>query len=303
MFGLRPDGKKVKHQDPIEKIMPHIMWKRNDAHNWCEVKARCEPLDAYIKKVSEEKGISLNYMHIIVACLVRLYAQRQKLNRLVMNGRIFQRYSLYSSITIKSSLKDEAPDLSLKTRFTGRENIFEVKEKLDHDINKMLKSQANNKTTKLAGVLTCVPNFLIKFLVGMVKWLDKHGMLPNAILNASPFHTSFYMTNLKSIKGEWIFHHLYNFGTTGCFISIGKEKMEPVVENNQVVPGKVVRMGVTMDERYCDGFYFVKTLRLWRDLMENPQKLEEILDIEPIESPKERRKRLKAIKKEQKRKK
>ena len=31
MFGLRPDGKKVKNIDPVQKIMPHLMPTRNDS--------------------------------------------------------------------------------------------------------------------------------------------------------------------------------------------------------------------------------------------------------------------------------
>ena len=59
-------------------------------------------------------------------------------------------------------------------------------------------------------------------------------------------------------------------------------------------------MGITADERYCDGFYFVQTLRAWRKYMGDPSLLEERLDIEPFESPKERKKRLKEEQKEQK---
>lgn len=293
MFGLRPDGKKIKCGDAIEKIIPHLMSERNDAHNWCEVAMRCEPIDNYIKDAHARTGISFNYMHVVIASLLRVYTLRRRLNRFVMNGRIFQRNALYVSITIKASLRDDAPDLSMKIRFTGCEDIFEIKQKIDDAISSLLKKQTNNKTNKVAGFLTSMPNGLVKFAVGLVKFLDKHGMIPRAILDASPFHTSFYITNLKSIKGEWIYHHCYNFGTTGLFISMGKEKDEAVAENGEVSVGKVMRLGVTMDERYCDGFYFIKSLKMWREYMADPRKLEEKPNVEPIESKKEKKKRLK----------
>lgn len=300
MFGLRSDGVKVKDAEAIEKIIPHIMSKRSDAHNWCEVAMRCETVDNWINDVYERTGVSFNYLSVVIAGLVRLYATRPKLNRFVMNGRIFQRNAIYVSITIKASLRDDAPDLSLKVRFTGQESIFDVKEKVDNAINTMLKQQTNNKTTNTANALTRVPNCLIKFGVGLIKFLDKHGMLPKKIMDASPFHTSFYITNLKSIKGEWIYHHLYDFGTTGLFVGMGKEKLEPVVDDGKLAVGKVMRLGITMDERYCDGFYFIKTLKLWREFMADPKLLEAPLDIEPVESKKERKKRLKAEKKQKK---
>lgn len=300
MFGLRSDGRKVRDAEAIEKIIPHIMKTRSDAHNWCEVDTRCESVDNWINDVYERTGVSFNYLSVVIASLLRVYALRPKLNRFVMNGRIFQRNGLFVSITIKASLRDEAPDLTLKIRFTGKESIFEIKEKIDSAISDMLRKQANNKTTKTASKLTCVPNCLIKFAMWMIKFLDKHGMLPASLINVSPFHTSFYITNLKSIKGEWIYHHIYDFGTTGLFLSMGKEKLEPVVENGELAIGKVMRLGVTMDERYCDGFYFVKSLKMWREFMADPRLLETELDIEPFESKKERKKRLKKERKESK---
>lgn len=297
MFGFRSDGVKVKKPEAIEKIIPHIMSKRSDAHNWCEVALRCETIDAWIDDVYKRTGVSFNYLSVIIAAMVRIYAERPKLNRFVMNGRIFQRNSLTSSITIKSSLRDDSPDLSMKIRYDGGESIFEIKQKIDDAVSGLLKKQTNNSTTKTAGILTSVPNFLIKAAVGLIKFLDKHGMLPKAILNVSPFHTSFYITNLKSIKGEWIYHHIYDFGTTGLFISMGKEKQEAVVENGELAVGKVMRCGITMDERYCDGFYFIKSLKKLREYIANPSLLEKPLVIEPIESKKERKLRLKSQKK------
>ena len=300
MFGLRSDGVKVKCADPIDKIVPHIMKERSDSMNNTVIEQRVESFDAWIDDVYRRTGVEFNYMHIVLASIVRLYALRPRLNRFVMNGRVFQRHGIYASFTVKQALKEDAPDLTIKIRFTGQESIFEVKEKMDEAIRSAIAANRENGSTKVAGILTAVPNFLIKFLVWSVKCMDRHGIIPGSILKVSPFHTSFYLTNLKSVKGEWIFHHLYNFGTVGLFVSIGKEKLEPVVENGALSVGKVMKMGITADERYCDGFYFVQTLRAWRKYMGDPSLLEERLDIEPFESPKERKKRLKEEQKEQK---
>lgn len=302
MFGFRADGTLVKDIDPIEKIVPYIMFDRNDACNLANAEIVCDDIDKWIKKEYEEHGLEFNYMHIIMAAGIRIFALRQKLNRFVVNGRIYQRNALQISLTIKENLRDDSPDISIKMRFTGQENIYEVKEIIDRNIKEALQASAQEHgTTKVAKFLTHVPAGLIKFGVGLVKALDRGGMLPKSILDVSPFHTSFYVTNLKSIKGDAIYHHLYNFGTTGVFIAMGKESMKPVIEKNgDIVTKKVMKLGFTVDERFCDGFYFVKTLRTLKRIIANPAVLEQRLDIEPIESKKERKQRLKAIEKEQK---
>jgi len=104
-------------------------------------------------------------------------------------------------------------------------------------------------------------------------------MLPKKIIAASPFHTSIFITNLKSIKTDYIYHHLYDFGTTGIFISMGKEKMQAVVDKEgNIVPKKVMTLGVVTDERFCDGLYFGNSLRLLKRIYENPNVLKEGLE-------------------------
>ena len=301
MFGFRPDGKLVKDIDPITKIIPYIMSTRNDACNLTKTDIVCDGMDEWMRKQREEKGLSFNYMHLLIAAGIRTFALKQKLNRFVVNGRIYQRSGLYLSITLKESLHEDAPDINIKIRFTGQESVYDVKEKMDAEMKKAFEESKNNSTTKAAKILTFVPAFLIKLGVGFVKLLDRWGLIPNSILNVSPFHTSVYLTNLKSIKGETIYHHLYNFGTTGVFIAMGKEQIRPVVTlDEKIEPKKVLTLGFTTDERFCDGFYFMKALRLIKGFMTDPTKMEERLDIEPIESKRERKKRLKAIAKSEK---
>ena len=58
------------------------------------------------------------------------------------------------------------------------------------------------------------------FAVGMLKHLDKKGRLPKSIIEASPFHTSAFITNVGSIGIDSIYHHIYNFGTTSLFFAM-----------------------------------------------------------------------------------
>ena len=100
-----------------------------------------------------------------------------------------------------------------------------------------------------------------------------------SLINASPFHTSCYVTYLKSIKCDAIIHHIYNFGTTGLFVAIGKEKHVPVADFEELKVGKVMNLGINMDERFCDGFYFAKSLRMWNDMFHNLEALEKPYEI------------------------
>lgn len=282
MFGLRPDGVRVKNIDPIQKIVPHIMKERYDAQNMTHFDCPCEPLDDFIKS-EREKGRSIKYMDIMMAGMVRIIATCPQLNSFVMNGRIFKRNEICISFVVKKGMSTDAAESLVKLKFTGHESLYEVKEKIDRAIVENAKMEANNGTEKLARLLTLTPNFLIKLLVGLIKLLDKHGLLPKAIIDLSPFHASCFITNLKSIKGPSIFHHLYEFGTTGIFLSMGKENLVPVVRNGQIEVGKVMPADFVLDERFCDGFYYVNALNYLKKLYMNPELLASRLEELPVD--------------------
>ena len=278
MFGKRSDGKKIKTINPFFKIIPHIMFERNDASNAMNLKVNCETLDTYIASKRKE-NISVNYMHIIIASIVRIFALRPQLNRFVMNGRLYKGNKIYVSFSVKKRLRDDAEETSIKLEFEGTENIFEVKEKVDESIREACSPQQDTSASKTAKIFSFLPNFFLKYSVRFLKFLDRHGMLPKSIIKASPFHTSCFLTNLKSIHMNYIFHHLYNFGTTGMFVSMGKEAMEPIVNRNgKIVPAKIMNFGIVADERLCDGLYHANSLRLFKRIVENPSMLEEKLD-------------------------
>ena len=273
MFGFRSDGKKVKGMGIIDKAEPFFMPQRIDAVNYTTVKLKCDSIDEFIAR-ERKNGISYNYMHIVIAAIVRILYVRKKLNRFIMRGSIYQRNTISVSMDIKKKLEDDGEQVTLKMMFSGRESIEEVKKIIDDEIAKNLKEDEVHTTTKAAGKLTHLPDFMFRWAMAFVRFLDRHGMLPKALIKASPFHTSCFLTNLKSIKLNYIFHHLYNFGTTTIFIAMGKERVEPYVENNkELTIAKMLTLGLSLDERVADGLYMGKSLRLFSDYIKNPDNL------------------------------
>ncbi len=271
MFGKRSDGTAVKGLGIIEKASPHFMAARNDATNYATHAVRCENMDKWIAEKRKE-GKNYSYMDVMLASIVRLLAVRPYLNRFVVRGKIYDRKGIFISMTVKKSLKDTANDTTVKVEFTGKETIDEIKAKFNDAIQKAFSEETSSE--KEGKSFTRLPQFLFRWAMGLVRWMDKHGMLPKKLIAASPFHTSCYLTNLKSIKTDFVYHHLFNFGTTSLFVSMGKEKEAPVVEDGKVKVGKIMNLGISMDERGCDGFYFCRSLRVWNDMFLDPSILE-----------------------------
>ena len=134
-------------------------------------------------------------------------------------------------------------------------------------------ANADNPTEKILGFLFSVPG-LIRFGVNFIKWMDKHNLLPRAVIDMSPFHESLVITNLGSLRSNSIYHHIYNFGTTGMIIAMGSPEEVPVQKKGEIVFERMIPMGITMDERLCHGNYYVNAFHRFQQYMKDPSLLE-----------------------------
>lgn len=274
MFGHRSDGRRIKTLPPFFRVIPNIMLHREDSQVYFKQDIILKNLDEYIDRKSEE-GIRLSYMNIIYAAIVRIIAERPYLNRFAMNGSLYARNKIYVSLVIKKNFSDEGQETSIKLPFDGTENIFEVKEKLDSAIEANKDTSASNSTDRLAGALSLVPDGLIRNAVKFLTFLDRHGIMPKAVINASPFHTSVFLTNVGSLGIDSIYHHLYNFGTTSMFFAMGKKKKSYVYDDDEFKEEKCITIAFVGDERICDGYYYATSFKMLNKYLKKPELLEE----------------------------
>lgn len=278
MFGKRPDGRRLRTVEPMQLITGVLMKKRYDSMNMYQDTIDVGSWDTYIKEKKAE-GLKLTYMHIFIAGIVRMMAKWPRLNRFVMNGKVYTRPKIWVSFTIHPELTIDSPDTTIKLCFEGTESILEIAQKINESIEKetVLRTEEND-TDKLARFFTAMPSCILNVIASLLMWMDRHNMMPKSIIEFSPFHTSFYITNLKSLGINHVMHHTCEFGTNGLFFAMGKEKQVPVAERGEVVIQKQMGFSLVSDERFCDGLYFALALRDFRKIMKNPTALETPLD-------------------------
>ena len=274
MFGHRSDGRKLKTVPPFFRVIPCVMLERNDAQVYFKQDIKLKELDEYIDRKAKE-GIKLSYMNIIYAAIVRIIAERPYLNRFAMNGSLYARNQIFFSLAIKKSFADEGQETTIKLPFTGTENIFEIKEKLDKAIEQNKDYSTSNNTDALAKAFSIVPNGLIRAAFKFIKFLDKHGAVPKAIISASPFHTSVFLTNVGSLGIDSIYHHLYNFGTTSLFFAMGKKKKSYIYDDDEMHEEKCITIAFVGDERICDGYYYATSFKQLSKYLKKPELLEQ----------------------------
>ena len=266
----RTDGYRVRTNNPMYELAPYIMDKRYDAYNSITQDIDLGPIQEYARKCRKE-GIPMTHMAILIAAYLRTASKYPYLNRFVMNKRIYARN--HFSISFVTLTPGKGDGTVNKLYFNLDDDIFTVNKKISDAIEKCQSVEGETAMDKIANKLVRVPG-LVSISVSLLKFLDKHFTLPMSIIDASPFHTSLFITNLASIRIGAIYHHLYEFGTTGVFLAMGHPQKKIYLEDDVAVEKKIMELGAVLDERIADGHYYGQCFREFVKILKNPEILE-----------------------------
>jgi hypothetical protein len=250
------------------------MPQRVDAQVHATIQADCDTLTNYIRS-QREKGNVLSYMDLIIAAYVRAASQFPQLNRFIMNKQLYARNHLcVSFVTLKKNEDDSIDESLVKLEFDLSDTIYQVSEKMEAAIEESRQPKNTNLTDAIARGLLAVPG-LPTLIVGLARILDRYGLMPSIIHKASPFHTSLFISNMASLGMGAIYHHIYNFGTTSLFVSMGKTEQvvkanaDGTCRNRRVMP-----IGTVVDERISSGGGFARAFGFYSACLNQPEILE-----------------------------
>jgi pyruvate/2-oxoglutarate dehydrogenase complex dihydrolipoamide acyltransferase (E2) component len=270
---MRADGRKVREGlSAIERAIPYIMPKRVDAQNYVTEYVDEEVIRGYIREVRRVKGVRLSRMAVLIAAYYLSARRHPYINRFVVNSRIYQRnHFCVSFVMLKSDTNGKGVQTTVKVFLEPGDNVFTINEKISALIEENSRPVNQNNTDKFAAFMFSIP-LLPKLVLGLARLLDHFGLLPRFVIDLSPFHTSMFITNLASIQTSSIYHHIYEFGTTSVFVSMGKSVPNFLTGE---LKSKLIPIKVVMDERICTGHDYAMFYKTMRRFLKNPALLEE----------------------------
>ncbi|MDL2318938.1 2-oxo acid dehydrogenase subunit E2 [Eubacteriales bacterium OttesenSCG-928-A19] len=275
MFGFRPDGRRVNQEDAILEFVPFVMPQRVDAQVASVQRIDGDILTRYIRD-QRAKGHVLSYMDLIIAAYVRVVSQHPDLNRFISNKRLYARNEVTVSMALLKNFEDaeKIQESTVKLHFTLQDTVYDVHDNIQRVIEENRKPEVANNVDKFIRVLLNIPGLPLT-IISLARLLDRYGILPRAIVELSPFHTSLFFVNMASLGMPYVNHHIYNFGTTSIFLSMGKMERTPVPgPNGTIAYRRIIPMGVMSDERITSGAEYGRAFGYWRDLLANPSLLE-----------------------------
>lgn len=268
----------------MNRIMPTLMPNRADNEAYINVDIDTRPLNAYLEKLNEGRTEDkYTFFHLISAAIGKAFILRPRMNRFIVGGKMYQRHDVTVAFTVKKKFDDKAHEALAFFTYDPKDTLETYHEKIMAQIHLTKSDDQKDTSTGAMDIITKLPQWLIHRIVKFVLWLDKHGWAPQSLIGSDPNHAAVFLTNLGSIGLECGYHHLVNWGTNSCFIVIGKKhmKMDYDKDGNEDLH-EVIPIGITLDERIADGYYYSGTVALVKELLEHPSLLEMPAD-EPVE--------------------
>ena len=281
-WGDRKDGVLLRDLDGMHFITPLIYPNRCDNEAYIRETIDLTNMNAYLKKKNEsETEFPYTLFHIIVAGLVKTITLRPKMNRFIANKTMYQRNEVSAAFTVKKEFSDDGGEALAYIHSKGTDTIDTIHDEIFRQISICRSSDEVDKGTQSLNAVQSLPGFLVQAVGGIARFLDRHGWMPQSVIAGDPYYSSVVLTNLGSIKLHAGYHHLTNWGTTSVFCAIGEIKKRPFYNDDGTFEMKPsIDLGLTIDERIADGYYYAKTVRLLKTLLENPQLLDKPLQKE-----------------------
>lgn len=275
-LGDRKDGVLLRNLDAMHFIMPLIYPNRCDNEAFISERIDLTNINNYLReKNSQNPEYKYTLFQVIVAAVLKTITLRPCMNRFIANRNIYQRNEVSAAFTIKKVFKDDSEEGMAFIRSGEKDTIETVHGDIFRQVNRCRKETKQDSTIEAMELFNKLPRFIAKGLVRFVCVLDRFGKVPQSFVSTDPYYSSIVLSNLGSIKLKCGYHHLTNWGTTSAFLVIGEKKVRPFYDENGNVQMKdSVDIGLTVDERIADGYYFSKTVKLLKKILENPELLE-----------------------------
>lgn len=277
-IGDRWDAKLLRDVDAMHFIMPQIFPNRADNEAFISECIDLTNVDAYLeKKNANDPEYKYNLFQVVVTAVMKTVTLRPKLNRFIANKNLYMRNERSASFIIKKVFEDSAHEGMAFIKVKDEDTLEDIHNEIYRQISTVRSSDGDggDATSDVMDIFNKMPRWFSKFIISILCFLEKRGKIPKSFVASDPYYSTVLFSNLGSIKLHSGYHHLANWGTNSLFVIVGERKKRPFYnEDGSFEMRDSVDIGLTIDERIADGYYYSKTIRLMRKLFECPELLD-----------------------------
>jgi hypothetical protein len=271
---------RIKDVDGYHSILPYVMPKRTEAEVSLSEEFDITDLVRYMAERNDKDGTNLKIFHAICTAIARTIYLRPKLNYFISGRTYYKRDEITLSFVVKRTFEDESEESLMFLKVDPDMNLESISKMIIGDVKKVRREQSND-LDHLMEMVGKLPRPVLEVFFGTLRVLEYNGIMPKFLTDGDPNYSTVLLANLGSIKSESCYHHLSNYGTCSIMATIGTlHKEKKLMEDGTWQDRDLIGMTLTIDERIADGFYFAKSLRIAKYLLEHPESMQE-----PVSQP------------------
>ncbi|MBQ3879476.1 MAG: 2-oxo acid dehydrogenase subunit E2 [Oscillospiraceae bacterium] len=276
-WGDRPDGRLVRDASGLATIIFHLMPRRTESEVYLYDTIDATELVKFIeRKNAEHDSYKTTIFHCFVMAVAKMVRERPKMNRYVQGRRLYERNFISMSFMAKRRFADDAEEAFMWIVPKDDDTIDTLSHRIYGDVREARKTEhSTGGFDATVDAFAKIPRFILMLVFRIVRTLDFFGRVPKALKEGDSNHATVLLSNLGSIGGPAVYHHLNNYGTNSIMITVGTlHKEEMVMPDGTKQIRDVLDFGATIDERIGDGFYFVRSLNLVKYIFAHPELLD-----------------------------
>ena len=271
----RKDGRRLRTISPLFQLSPFTVLDPGDGANSFTDTADLAAIESWLRARRREGDENMALVHVVIAAYVRMLALRPAMNRFVSGRFIYARDNIDIVLSSGGSGTADASGMSFTVRFQPSDTIYDVYRKINARLDNLRADQSADRLERLAATLVKTPRFILRFAIGVLRWLDYHGWLSRALTEKSPYHGSAYISDEGAFHLPPVRRSLNQLGSLPVYLSLGRVRTQTELDKNgQVQEKKVLDYAVSYDSRIADSAYIGSAFRYFRYYLANPEVLE-----------------------------
>jgi pyruvate dehydrogenase E2 component (dihydrolipoamide acetyltransferase) len=242
------------------------------------MEVRSERLEAWIEQQRERSGERITVTHAVARALGKVLGNHRDLNAIVRLGRLELRrdVDIFVQVAIEAEAgKAATADLSgVKLCQADTKDVVHIARELREKAAR-IRAHQDADFEKTKNLLNLLPGWLLGPLLHFVDFLSYTLNISPSFLGSPPDpFGSALLTNVGVFGLTVGYAPFFPLARSSLIVTLGAIEARPVVENGQVVVGRVLHVNGTFDHRIIDGLHAGLLTRELKELLENPERME-----------------------------
>ncbi len=226
----------------------------------------------YIEKFRASHGTRLTVTHLVAKAVAEGLRRCPDANAILRFNKIYLRKQIVLSIlVVQTDQGDGKVDLTAaRIADAEKKSLKEMAAEMQAAID-MARNRKDAKVEQGKSTLRLIPfmfmNAFLKFIAFIMYTLNIN---PTVLGMPKDAFGGVTITNVGTLGLDVAYVPLVPYTNTPIFVAPGAVQDVPVVEDGQVVPGKVMNLNASFDHRFIDGFHAGILAKTVKEMLENP---------------------------------